>query len=132
MTEPRGPFDFWRTVAEGRHAWRDKLERAAAHKALDIPEADDMGIAVTTRRGLGWPELLTLGGVALGGFYLARPLLAPSVPTAPPAIPPAIAQPAEPAAIRPGFVSFLEWEPAPNGNQPTPDRNPGDVAPRRP
>lgn len=75
--------------------WRDRLAKKATHKALNIPE-DDTDIRNTTQHfnGLGWKELIVLGAMMLGGFYLlqaarqpveAPPVVAPQPSQQPPA-----------------------------------------------
>ena len=65
--------------------WRDKLSRKLAHKSLDIPD-DDMDIKV--QKGLGWKELLVIGGLALGGWHLSQ-----KKPEVSPPAPPVVEQP---------------------------------------
>lgn len=51
-------------------AWRDDLDKRMAHKALDIPETEDMQ-NVGNRNGMTWRELLAIGALLLagGGMY---------------------------------------------------------------
>ncbi len=54
-------------------------------KSLDLPT--DMNTNVRT--GLGWKELLVIGGLALGGGHLIASRMAPTPPPLPPAVAPA-------------------------------------------
>jgi hypothetical protein len=72
--------------AEDRRA---KLALKMQHKALDIPEEDDVNINVdkSTRSGLGWKEMLVIvlgllgtGGLGIGAYKAFNPP-AQSAPT---------------------------------------------------
>lgn len=62
-------------------AWRDKLSRRAAHKALNIP-LDDVIQANRINSGVTWKEIAAGGAVLAGllgaGKYLFDPPQAPS------------------------------------------------------
>jgi len=75
--------------------WRDRLYRRASHKALDIPDDDDM-IRVSNRSGFGWKELAVIAVAALAGWAL----LTDRRPDVPGVIPPISTEPA-PAAAAP-------------------------------
>lgn len=52
--------------------WKDQLHRKASHKALGIPEGEDLQVtnANQSQNGLGWKELAVIGATALGGGAL--------------------------------------------------------------
>lgn len=51
--------------------WQSDLHRKASHKALDIPEEmGDITSTTSTQTGMGWKELVALGGLGLGGLYV--------------------------------------------------------------
>lgn len=74
MSEPKPQNDetdpwswsLWRD----HHLWRDKLGKAAAHKALGIP--DDMMIDARQQRtsGLDWKLAAVMAAAGLGGYAL--------------------------------------------------------------
>ena len=67
-------------VYQAADAWRDKLARRMAHKALDIP-ADDMNITTTTTTGVGARGLIgTALAAGLPAAVLAGLLLLPKAP----------------------------------------------------
>lgn len=43
-----------------------------AYKSADLPldEDDPMNVQTHTQNGLGWKELLAIGAIAIGGFYV--------------------------------------------------------------
>jgi len=55
--------------------WRRELAKTATYKALDIPESDGVEVVVNRNisRGMGWRELLVVGGIVLGGLFAMRP-----------------------------------------------------------
>jgi hypothetical protein len=70
---PKNPYEpAWARWAR-RVDWKDALHKKAAHKSLDIP--DDMGDinapkTMVSNNGLGFRELLAIGALGLGGFYM--------------------------------------------------------------
>lgn len=69
-------------------AWRDRLSRKLAHKALDLVDGEEMQVD-NSRHGFGWKEIIALGGLVLGAAYLFG-----MIPSKPPVTPPAAATPA--------------------------------------
>lgn len=63
-------------------AWRDQLDKRLAHKALDIPEADDMQ-NVGNRSGMTWRELAVIGVMVLGAGWIAANHMSATQQTAP-------------------------------------------------
>ncbi len=63
----------------------EALNGQIIRKALDLP--NDMNTDIRT--GLGWKELLVIGGLALGGGHLIATRMAPTPPPPPPAVAPA-------------------------------------------
>jgi hypothetical protein len=78
-------WGWWRSNA----AWREKLDRKMAHKALDIPEGDPVNI----KQGIGWKELAVIGAMILGSGGLMAYLIKPTAPVQPPVA----MQPTDPA-----------------------------------
>lgn len=63
--------------------WRDRLAAKLAHKAVDIPEDEDVNLNVQNSHGIGWKGLAVIAGALLGGAWLAKDAFKP--PTLPPA-----------------------------------------------
>ncbi len=61
-----GVFERWNA---NRLDWQGKLERRAAHKALDIPLEDEVFVQAN-KSGLGWKELLVVGLIGLAAAYV--------------------------------------------------------------
>ena len=65
--------------------WQGRLHRKATHKALDIPDDEDMNISTSSTSGLGWKELLSIGTIGLVGIGLLlwgfTALTRPTAPT---------------------------------------------------
>lgn len=68
-------YGFWAQ----REGWKDKLQKKATHKALNIPEIDDMNITTTTNNtssGVGALGLALASGIpTLGVAGLAAAML---------------------------------------------------------
>ena len=64
--DKQGIWGWWHDSLK----WKDKLEKQALHKALDIPEENDMQ-NVGNRYGMGWKEMAVVGLMVLGGYGLA-------------------------------------------------------------
>ena len=73
--------------------WRDRLAAKLAHKAVDIPEDEDVNLNVQNSHGTGWKELVAIAGLLFCGGWLAKNAFKP--PAVPPAVPPAATSPAD-------------------------------------
>lgn len=49
--------------------WRQRLYKQVCHKAVDIPD-DDVNISTQSATGITWRELLAVGALALGGWWV--------------------------------------------------------------
>ncbi len=49
--------------------WKNKLDRALAHKSLGIPDDGDMQVD-NSKRGMTWKELAVIAGAGLGGYAM--------------------------------------------------------------
>lgn len=65
--------------------WRDRLASKLAHKAVDIPEDEDVNLNV--QNGIGWKGLAVIAGALLGGGWLLKDTVAPPQPPAPAVVP---------------------------------------------
>ncbi len=59
--DKQGLWGWWHSSIE----WQDALHKKAAHKALDIPEAEPV-INSTNTTGVGWKELAVMGALIAG------------------------------------------------------------------
>ena len=62
--------------------WRDNLARAAAYRALDMPDS-----GTNIRTGLDWKGLAVIAAALLGGGWLLKDALRPPVPQPAPTSP---------------------------------------------
>lgn len=67
-TDNEGLFGQW----YGPRAWRDRLQRKAVHKALNIPEDFDDMNNVGNRSGMGWKEIVAIGAFLLAALAIWR------------------------------------------------------------
>lgn len=61
--DKQGLWGWWHDSLQ----WKDKLQKRAVHKALDIPESEEMQ-NVGNKIGMGWKELAVIGAILLGGY----------------------------------------------------------------
>jgi len=59
--------------------WRDRLAAKLAHKAVDIPEDEDVNLSVQ-HNGIGWRGLAVITAGLLGGGWLLKDAIRPAVP----------------------------------------------------
>lgn len=84
------PYRSW----VGAELWRNRLQRRATHKALDIAD-DEMDFNQSIQKGMGWKELAVIAATGLGAAHL----LTKNSDQAPAPVPQAVVQPAVPSPL---------------------------------
>jgi len=75
--DKRALWGWWAKNADNR----EKLDMKVAHKALDIPEDNEVNVSTTT--GMSWKELAVIAASMIGGFAVYNNITNPETPEQP-------------------------------------------------